>query len=119
MLRYWFRRAVRIAPAHWVSLAVTYVFMLRARHAGMPPEAAADVQGTLAAARRGAVLLDRIATITGPRRLTPEPVDLPALLEQLATMARPSLGRGIALELDCDLPGARCCWTPGPCRIRC
>ena len=57
----------------------------------------------VAAARRGAVLLDRIATITGPRRLQPEPVDLPALLEQLATMARPSLGRGIALELDCDI----------------
>ena len=41
VLRYWYRRAVRIAPAHWVSLLVTYVFMLRGRHAPMPPEAAA------------------------------------------------------------------------------
>ena len=41
MLRYWYRRAVRIAPAHWASLVVTYVFMLRGRHAPMPREAAA------------------------------------------------------------------------------
>jgi peptidoglycan/LPS O-acetylase OafA/YrhL len=41
VLRYWYRRAVRIAPAHWASLVATYVFMLRGRHAPMPREAAA------------------------------------------------------------------------------
>ncbi|PAU96668.1 PAS-domain containing protein [Paracoccus salipaludis] len=102
--------------AHDFGNLLTIILGLQGRLARMalPPEAAADVQGTLAAARRGAVLLDRIATITGPRRLTPEPVDLPALLEQLATMARPSLGRGIALELDCDLPGGAVLLDPGP-----
>src|SRR5690606_17930599 len=71
------------------------------------------VQGTLAAARRGAVLLDRIATITGPRRLSPQPVNLPALLEQIATMARPSLGRGQRLVLDIDLPDGALLLDPG------
>lgn len=102
--------------AHDFGNLLTIILGLQGRLARMPlpPEAAADVQGTLAAARRGAVLLDRIATITEPRRLTPEPVDLPALLEQLVTMARPSLGRGIALELDCDLPEGAVLLDPGP-----
>ncbi|MFC0339817.1 hybrid sensor histidine kinase/response regulator [Paracoccus niistensis] len=101
--------------AHDFGNLLTIILGLQGRLARMAlqPEAAADVQGTLAAARRGAVLLDRIATITGPRRLQPEPVDLSALLEQLVTMARPSLGRGIALELDCELPEGAVLLDPG------
>lgn len=32
VLYYW-RRAARIAPAHWAALVVTYVFILRGRNA--------------------------------------------------------------------------------------
>ncbi|MBB1492262.1 MULTISPECIES: PAS-domain containing protein [unclassified Paracoccus (in: a-proteobacteria)] len=101
--------------AHDFGNLLTIILGLQGRLArlALQPEAAADVAGTLAAARRGAALLDRIATITGPRRLTPEPVDLPALLDQLAAMARPSLGRGVTLELDCDLPQGAVLLDPG------
>ncbi|MDO5368717.1 PAS-domain containing protein [Paracoccus sp. (in: a-proteobacteria)] len=101
--------------AHDFGNLLTIILGLQGRLArlALPAEAAADVAGTLAAARRGAALLDRIATITGPRRLTPEPVDLPALLDQLAAMARPSLGRGVTLELDCELPEGAVLLDPG------
>lgn len=101
--------------AHDFGNLLTIILGLQGRLARLtlPPEAAEAVQGTLAAARRGAVLLDRIATITGPRRLSPQPVNLPALLEQIATMARPSLGRGQRLVLDIDLPDGALLLDPG------
>lgn len=101
--------------AHDFGNLLTIILGLQGRLArlALPPDAGEAVQGTLAAARRGAVLLDRIATITGPRRLSPEPVNLPALLDQIVTMARPSLGRGLALELDVDLPEGALLVDPG------
>ena len=50
------------------------------------PDAAEDVQATLAAARRGASLLDRLAQITGAREPALEPTDLPTLLSDLAVL---------------------------------
>lgn len=101
--------------AHDFGNLLTIILGLQGRLArlDLPPEAAEAVQGTLAAARRGAVLLDRIATITGPRRLSPQPVNLPALLDQIAAMARPSLGRGQRLVLDIDLPDGALLLDPG------
>jgi len=101
--------------AHDFGNLLTIILGLQGRLARLtlPPDAAEAVQGTLAAARRGAVLLDRIATITGPRRLSPQPVNLPALLDQIATMARPSLGRGQRLVLDIDLPDGALLLDPG------
>lgn len=101
--------------AHDFGNLLTIILGLQGRLARLtlPPDAAEAVQGTLAAARRGAVLLDRIATITGPRRLSPQPVNLPALLDQIATMARPSLGRGQRLVMDIDLPDGALLLDPG------
>ena len=74
---------------------------------GLPEEARPLVTSTLGAARRGGMLLDRIARISGPRELQPQPVDLPQLLADLVAMARPSLGDAVTVTLqteDVDQP---------------
>ena len=71
------------------------------------------MQATLAAARRGATLLDRLAKISGQRELSLQPVDLPALLRDLGTLARPSLTKGTTLILRMDLPKDQVLLDPG------
>ncbi len=77
-----------------------------ARKTDLPADIAQAVQSTIAAARRGGVLLERIATISGHRELRPQPTDLAALLDDLQLMARPALPQGVTLEviLEEDLP---------------
>ncbi|MBV0891230.1 PAS-domain containing protein [Paracoccus sp. Z118] len=101
--------------AHDFGNLMTIILGLQGRLAksDLAPAAAADVQATRAAAERGAALLNRIATITGPRSLTPQAVDLPELLGGLAAMARPSLGPGVELALACDLPPGPLLLDPG------
>ncbi|WP_126979027.1 hybrid sensor histidine kinase/response regulator [Frigidibacter oleivorans] len=67
---------------------------------GLPPEAADLAAATLAAARRGGTLLDRIASISGPRELRPQPVAVDRLLADLAAMTRPTLPETVALDLS-------------------
>ncbi len=69
---------------------------------GLPEEARPLVASTLGAARRGGMLLDRIARISGPRELQPQPVDLPQLLADLVAMARPSLGDAVTVTLQTE-----------------
>ncbi|MFN6952146.1 MAG: PAS-domain containing protein [Albidovulum sp.] len=88
--------------AHDFSNLLTIILGLQGRLERMPDlpvEAAALARATLAAARRGGHLLDRIASISGPRELRLLPTDLPALLADLQIMARPSLPDGIGLDL--------------------
>ena len=74
---------------------------------GLPAGAADLVTSTLAAARRGGTLLDRIARISGPRELNPQPVELGQLLADIAAMARPTLGDLVEVSLCCKgLDGA-------------
>ncbi|TQM92859.1 hybrid sensor histidine kinase/response regulator [Roseinatronobacter monicus] len=74
-----------------------------ARRAPLPPEIAQIAQSTIAAARRGGVLLERIATISGHREMHPQPTNLAALLDDLQVMARPSLPASIRLNVMlCD-----------------
>ncbi|OYX44707.1 MAG: hybrid sensor histidine kinase/response regulator [Rhodobacterales bacterium 32-67-9] len=73
---------------------------------GLPADAGELARATLAAARRGGTLLDRIAAISGPRQVRPQPTDLASLLADLRIMAGPSLPEGIGLDiLVSDLPG--------------
>ena len=69
------------------------------RMAGVPPEAVGLARATLGAARRGGTLLNRIASISGPREMRPAPTDLTALLEELRLMAVPSLPEGVGLDI--------------------
>lgn len=87
--------------AHDFANLLTVILGLQGRLARMPdlPPAAAEIaRGTLAAARRGGTLLDRIAAISGRRVLRPEAVELRPLVEDIAAMARPTLGDAIRLE---------------------
>jgi len=71
----------------------------------LPAEAAEIARATLAAARRGGTLLDRIAEISGPSDLHPVPTDLAACLADLGTMAGPILPQAITLDVALeDLP---------------
>lgn len=87
--------------AHDFANLLTVILGLQGRLARLPdlPPAAAEIaRGTLAAARRGGTLLDRIAAISGRRALRPEAVELRPLVEDIAAMARPTLGDAIRLE---------------------
>lgn len=101
--------------AHDFGNLLTIILGLQGRLAALdlPEGAAQDVQATLAAARRGATLLDRLAKISGQRELSLQPVDLPALLRDLGTLARPSLTKGTTLILRLDLPKDQLLLDPG------
>ncbi|MDO5705106.1 MAG: PAS-domain containing protein [Paracoccus sp. (in: a-proteobacteria)] len=101
--------------AHDFGNLLTIILGLQGRlaAAGLPDGAQADVQGTLAAARRGVALLQRLARISGPRSLSPQPVDLPALLTETAALARPSLTEGTELTVAADLPEGPLILDPG------
>ncbi|MFN3277001.1 MAG: PAS-domain containing protein [Paracoccus hibiscisoli] len=101
--------------AHDFGNLLTIILGLQARLAArdLPADAAEDVQATLAAARRGASLLDRLAQITGAREPALEPTDLPALLDDLAVLARPSLAEGTRLDLAVALPPGQLLLDPG------
>ena len=101
--------------AHDFGNLLTIILGLQGRLAGLdlPGTAGQDVQATLAAARRGAQLLNRLASISLPRDLSFQPVDLPALLNEVATLARPSLAEGVVLTLDCGLDATPLLLDPG------
>ena len=88
--------------AHDFANLLTIIMGLQGRIERMedlPPEAADLARATLGAARRGGVLLDRIAAISGPREMRRAPVDLASLLEDLRLMAVPSLPEGTGLDI--------------------
>lgn len=92
--------------AHDFGNLLTIILGLQGRLSALnlPDTADKDVQATLAAARRGAALLNRLARISLPRDLSFQPVDLPHLLNEIATLARPSLHARTDLIIDCALP---------------
>ena len=91
--------------AHDFSNLLTIILGLQGRLAreDLPPDAAELVAATQAAARRGGALLDKIASITGPREMQMQPVDIGAFFEALLPMARAPLPENITLELDLNL----------------
>ncbi len=87
--------------AHDFANLLTIIMGLQGRierMEGLPAEAGEAVHATLAAARRGGTLLDRIASISGPRELRPQPLVMEPFLADLVAMARPSLGEEVTLE---------------------
>jgi len=88
--------------AHDFSNLLTIILGLQARLGQMElPESAGELVGaTTGAARRGGVLLDRIAQVTGHREIHPEPTDVTAMLNGLRTLATPSLPVDVQLVID-------------------
>ncbi|OOY13643.1 MAG: response regulator [Rhodobacteraceae bacterium] len=103
--------------AHDFANLLTIILGLQGRLERMEdlaPEAHEAIRATLAAARRGGTLLDRIAAISGPRELRPEAVILSDLLDDLAAMAGPTLHGPITLEIKIEGLDAPILLDPGP-----
>lgn len=90
--------------AHDFANLLTIILGLQTRldRLELPAPAAELVGATLAAARRGGVLLDRIASISGRRELRPAATDIGHFLAELRTLASAALPDGLALDLRTD-----------------
>ncbi|MGY6632903.1 MAG: PAS-domain containing protein [Alkalilacustris sp.] len=90
--------------AHDFSNLLTIILGLQDRLArsDLGAEARDLVGATVAAARRGGRLLDRLAAISGPRELRPGAVLLPGFLDELRTLAAPSLPPGMVLRVSVE-----------------
>ena len=88
--------------AHDFSNLLTIILGLQGRLArmGLPEEASKLVAATQAAARRGGVLLDNIATISGPREMQVQPTDLAAFFDALLPLARAPLPAHVTLDFE-------------------
>ncbi|MFD1880578.1 PAS-domain containing protein [Paracoccus pacificus] len=108
--------ALTSGMAHDFGNLLTIILGMQGRLAAadLPPDLSDHVQATLAAARRGAGILGRIADITAPRVLDPRPVDPGRLLHELAAMVRPTLGDSIVLDLITDLGSGAILLDPAP-----
>jgi signal transduction histidine kinase len=94
--------------AHDFSNLLTIILGLQSklgRLSAMPAEAAALIDGTLAAARRGGALLSSIADMTGPETLRPVSIDLDGLIADLQTLAAPTLPAKVSLTTVNEAPG--------------
>ncbi|OJY31789.1 MAG: hybrid sensor histidine kinase/response regulator [Rhodobacterales bacterium 65-51] len=87
--------------AHDFANLLTVILGLQSRmeRLPLPDEARALATGIQAAARRGGVLLDRIASISGRPTLKPAPTDVGALLADLRLLATPTLPVQTRLEI--------------------
>jgi signal transduction histidine kinase len=88
--------------AHDFSNLLTIILGLQSR-LGRLPELPGDAHGlieaTLSAARRGGVLLSSIADMTSPRALRPVATDLGQVLDDLQTLAAPTLPAAVTLNV--------------------
>ncbi|MDV7271669.1 PAS-domain containing protein [Thioclava sp. A2] len=103
--------------AHDFANLLTIILGLQGRierMEGLPDEAKELAHATLAAARRGGTLLDRIAAISGKRELRPQAVELTPLIEDLAAMARPTLGENVNLQTTIEGLDTPVLLDPGP-----
>ena len=93
--------------AHDFSNLLTIILGMQGkleRMKDLPVEADHLIAATLAAARRGGGLLHRIADMTGPREMRLVPTRLSTLLDELETMAKPTLGHEFVLNINCEAP---------------
>ncbi|WP_417525860.1 PAS-domain containing protein [Marinovum sp.] len=95
--------------AHDFSNLLTIILGMQSklgRMPGLPDEAAPLISATLSAARRGGTLLGRIADMTASRQHQPVPTRIEPFLQELSTLAGPSLPQGVTLRMSSDVPGA-------------
>ena len=89
--------------AHDFSNLLTIILGLQSRLGRLPAlhaDAAPLIEGTLNAARRGGALLTSIAQISDPRSLRPTATDVKSLMQDLVTLAEPTLPDGMTLTLQ-------------------
>lgn len=97
--------------AHDFSNLLTIILGMqsRLRRTELPAEAGALIGATIAAARRGGRLLNRIGDMTGTREHDPRPTSLAAFLRDLETLAHSTLPEGVELVINnlCDAAAYR------------
>ncbi|WP_323766524.1 PAS-domain containing protein [Antarctobacter sp.] len=88
--------------AHDFSNLLTIILGMQSKlhRMSLGPEVEPLISATLSAAQRGGRLLDRIANMTSARGWRPAPLSLPAFLDELCTLATPSLPGGITITID-------------------
>lgn len=89
--------------AHDFSNLLTIILGMQSRLGrlpDLPTDAASLIEGTLTAARRGGTLLSSIADVTGPRAMRPAATDLGILLDDLVTLATPTLPSNVRLTVE-------------------
>jgi len=89
--------------AHDFSNLLTIILGLQSRLNRLPDQTAKAktlIEGTLAAARRGGTLLSSIAEISGPRNLRPIATEIPTFMQDLITLAEPTLPQAMHLHLN-------------------
>lgn len=101
--------------AHDFSNLLTIILGMQGKleKTALEGEAAELVQATLAAARRGGRLLNRIADMTGNRTLRPQATDMHGVLEDLKILASPSLPRDLGLSVLDNMPDELLLLDPG------
>ncbi len=86
--------------AHDFANLLTIILGMQSRLAKMDqnPEAAEMICATQSAAHRGGRLLNRIASMSSPRRIQLAPVDFTQFINDLKTIASPTLPDGVILD---------------------
>lgn len=95
--------------AHDFSNLLTIILGMQSKlqRLHLPDPAPDYINGTLAAARRGGRLLNRIADMTGPREHEPIPTDLGLFLQDLGTLARSILPDAVHFDTNNLIGNAR------------
>jgi len=101
--------------AHDFSNLLTIILGLQGRLArlGLTQPGSELVAATQAAARRGGALLDKIASISGPREMQVQATDIKAFFDTLEQLARATLPEEITLALELSLSHPRLLLDPG------
>lgn len=101
--------------AHDFSNLLTIILGTQSKISKMdlPEEAQELVESTLAAARRGGRLLNRLADITSQRTPQMKATNVGKILSDIQKLARPTLPDDIALELVNDIPDGPLLVDPG------
>ncbi|OAN77346.1 hybrid sensor histidine kinase/response regulator [Jannaschia sp. EhC01] len=92
--------------AHDFANLLTIILGLQARLEKLPlPHGAHELTGaTRMAVRRGGLLLDKIANMTGAREISPAPVVVQDFLAGFTPLAEATLPDGVTLAVTCDIP---------------
>ncbi|MEX0337532.1 MAG: PAS-domain containing protein [Arenibacterium sp.] len=92
--------------AHDFSNLLTIILGTQGKLArmGLGQEADALITATRTAAQRGGRLLNQLADMTGNRTLSPAPSDIHSLLQDLKTLATPSLPREVGFSILDHMP---------------
>jgi signal transduction histidine kinase len=88
--------------AHDFSNLLTIILGMQSKlqRMALPDDAGELITATLAAARRGGGMLNRIADMTGPRAHRPAPVVLTDFLSEFATLVRATLTEGTVFDIN-------------------